>query len=146
MSDGVLRAGLITEVFPEPSDESRLIGLLSRAREEGADLAVLPELPFNGWAPGTKQPRPEDAEAPGGPRQTRMMMAAREVGIAVLGGAIVIDPDTGVRHNTAVLVDDHGVELGRYRKIHLPEEEGYWETSHYEPGTEGPREIGRAHV
>ena len=141
MSNGVLRVALVTEVFPEPADASRLIGLLSKAREDGADLAVLPELPFNGWAPGTKQRRPEDAEAPGGPRQTRMIEAAREVGIAVLGGAIVIDPASGTRHNTAVLVDATGVELGRYRKIHLPEEEGYWETSHYEPGNEGPRMI-----
>lgn len=141
MSEGVFRVALVTEVFPEPSDSSLLIDLLSRAREDGADLAVLPELPFNSWAPGTKQQRPEDAEAPGGPRQSAMIEAAREVGIAVLGGAIVIEPTSGERHNTAVLVDATGVELGRYRKIHLPEEEGYWETSHYEPGGEGPRMI-----
>ena len=28
--------------------------------------------------------------------------------------------------------------LARYRKIHLPEEEGYWETSHYVPGSTAP--------
>jgi N-carbamoylputrescine amidase len=28
-----------------------------------------------------------------------------------------------------------------YEKLHLPEEEGFWETSHYEPGTEAPRRI-----
>jgi len=138
VSQDILRVGLVTDVFPEPADHSRLIGLLAQARDDGADLAVLPELPFNGWAPGTKQPHPDDAEAPGGPRQTRLSEAAREVGIAVLGGAIVVDPTTGTRHNTAVLVDSTGVELGRYRKIHLPEEEGYWETSHYAPGTKPP--------
>ena len=28
-----------------------------------------------------------------------------------------------------------------YEKLHLPEEPGFWETSHYEPGTEAPRRI-----
>ena len=28
-----------------------------------------------------------------------------------------------------------------YEKLHLPEEEGFWETSHYEPGNEPPRRI-----
>jgi predicted amidohydrolase len=31
--------------------------------------------------------------------------------------------------------------LARYKKIHLPEEEGFWETSHYEPGKEPPTVI-----
>ena len=141
MSQALLRVGLVTEVFPEQADQSRLVGLLSQARDDGADLALLPELPFNGWVPGTKQQRSHDAEAPGGPRQTRLSEAAREVGIAVLGGAIVVDPTTGTRHNTAILVNAAGNELGRCRKIHLPEEEGYWEKSHYAPGTEEPRVI-----
>ena len=141
MIDRVFRLGLITEVFPDPADQPRLIELLRQARDQGAELAVLPELPLNGWAPGTRTPRAEDAEPPGGPRQQRLADAAREVGIGVLGGVILVDTDSGTRHNEAVLIDSAGVDLGRYRKIHLPEEEGYWETSHYEPGTEWPRVI-----
>jgi predicted amidohydrolase len=60
------------------------------------------------------------------------------MGVAVLGGAIIRDPDTGVRHNTALLYDASGSCLARYKKIHLPAEEGFWETSHYEPGHEPP--------
>ena len=30
---------------------------------------------------------------------------------------------------------------GTYEKLHLPEEPGFWETSHYEPGTEAPQRI-----
>jgi predicted amidohydrolase len=63
------------------------------------------------------------------------------VGIGLLGGAIIRDPDTRTRHNTALLYSASGYCLARYRKIHLPEEEGYWETSHYEPGTEPPRVV-----
>ena len=44
-------------------------------------------------------------------------------------------------YNTALLYDGKGVCHARYRKVHLPEEEGYWETSHYMPGTEPPQAI-----
>jgi predicted amidohydrolase len=55
-----------------------------------------------------------------------------------MGGAIIKDPDTGVRHNTTLLYDPSGSCLARYNKVHLPSEEGFWETSHYEPGHEPP--------
>ncbi|MBT8487404.1 MAG: carbon-nitrogen hydrolase family protein, partial [Gemmatimonadetes bacterium] len=70
-----------------------------------------------------------------------MASAAAEVGIALLGGAIVVDPKTGERHNTALLYGATGTCLARYRKVHLPEEEGYWETSHYVPGDAGPKVV-----
>jgi len=134
-----LRVALVTEVFYDDPGGARLREHLRRAREDGADVAVLPELPLNDWAPAQRTARAEDAEMPDGPRQKAMASAASDVGIALLGGAIVLDVDSGDRHNTAVLYADDGSCLARYRKIHLPEEEGYWETSHYAPGREPPR-------
>ena len=137
--DEHVTVALITDVFHEDSEGSRLRERLKEARALGAGLAVLPELPLNAWSPATRVPRDEDAEPPGGPRQRMMAEVAAEVGLSLLGGAIVLDPDTGQRHNTAILYDAHGLESGRYRKVHLPEEDGYWETSHYVPGTEPPQ-------
>ena len=137
--DERVSVALITDVFHEGADGSRLEARLAEARALGASLAVLPELPLNPWSPATRVPRDEDAEPPAGPRQRAMAEAAAKVGVALLGGAIVTDPDTGQRHNTAILYDARGLELGQYRKVHLPEEEGYWETSHYVPGMEPPR-------
>jgi N-carbamoylputrescine amidase len=56
----------------------------------------------------------------------------------VLGGAIVRDPATGERHNTALLFDAKGELRGSYAKLHLPDEEGFWEGAHYAPGREAP--------
>ncbi len=137
--DDLVVIALVTDVFHTDEDRARLRERLGEARALGARLAVLPELPLNPWSPATKQAQTEDAEPPGGPRQSILAEAARDAGIALLGGAIVLDPETGQRHNTAILFDARGRELGRYRKVHLPEEEGYWETSHYVPGTEPPR-------
>jgi len=137
--DERVSVALITDVFHEDEDGSRLQARLAEARALGATLAVLPELPLNPWSPATRVPRDEDAEPPEGPRQRVMAEAAAEIEIALLGGAIVTDTDTGQRHNTAILYDAGGMELGRYQKVHLPEEEGYWETSHYVPGIQPPQ-------
>ena len=133
-----LRTALVHEVFFEDPMGLRLRAHLTEARELGAQIAVLPELPLNEWSPYSKVARDEDAEGVDGPRQRIMAEAAAATGIALVGGAIVRDPNTGTRHNTAVVYASDGTCLGRYRKVHLPEEDGYWETSHYEPGDAPP--------
>lgn len=137
----MLRVALVTEVFFDDPGGERLRAHLAEAVRAGAELAVLPELPLNAWAPHSRVACAGDAEPVDGPRQGTMSEAASGVGIALVGGAIVMDPDTGVRHNTAVIYAADGQCLARYRKIHLPEEDGYWETSHYEPGSEPPRPV-----
>lgn len=134
-----VRVALVTEVFFDASDGDRLASLLGAAVDDGAEVAVLPELPLNGWAPATTTPSDTDAEPPDGPRQRRMAAAAAAAGIAVVGGAIVRDATTGARHNTALVYGADGRLVTRYRKVHLPEEDGYWETSHYEPGDDPPK-------
>lgn len=125
---------LISEVFFDAAGPARLDACLREARARGAHLALLPELPLNPWSPATELPREEDAEPPEGPRHQLLSASARVAGIAVLGGAIVKDPKSWRRHNTALLFGADGGLLTAYRKVHLPEEEGFWETRHYEPG------------
>ncbi len=136
-----LAIALVTEVFVGNDAKSRLQQRLHEAREAGADLAVLPELPLNSWAPATKQARDRDAEPPGGERETVQAEAARRAGIALLGGVIRRDTDSGARHNTSLLFDDRGRVVTAYRKIHLPDEKGFWEAHHYQPGDDLPRVV-----
>jgi predicted amidohydrolase len=136
-----ITVALVTEIFTGEDVFDRLAPRLAEARERGARLALLPELPLDHWAPATRAPRMEDAEGPGGPRHAIQAAAAREAGIALVGGAIVVDPGTGRRHNTALVFDERGGLLASYRKLHVPQEEGYWEASHYEPGDEPPSVI-----
>jgi len=129
---------LISDVFFDPDGPARLVARLREARARGAAVAVLPELALDPWAPATRVVRDEDAEPPGGPRHRRLADAARAADVAVVGGAIVRDPVSGVRHNTALAFDARGALVSAYRKIHLPEEDGFWETSHYAPGDRPP--------
>jgi predicted amidohydrolase len=136
-----LTVALISDVFFTPDGPQRLRARLREARGRGATLAVLPEIPLNPWSPATRRAVEADAEDPGGPRQQQLAGAAREEAIAVVGGAIVRDPATGVRYNTGLVYDDAGALVASYRKVHLPEEEGFWEPDHYAPGSQLPQVV-----
>ena len=44
----------------------------------------------------------------------------------------------GLYHNTAIIIDADGSIVGSYRKMHIPDEEGFWEADHYGSGQEPP--------
>ncbi len=138
--DGKLTVALISEVYWEADGPQRLKERLAEASDRGADLAVLPELPLNRWSPATKEVQDEDAEGMDGERARTQAEAAAEAGIGLVGGIIHRDSD-GRRTSRALVFDSNGKLAATYEKLHLPEEEGFWETSHYEPGTEAPKRI-----
>ena len=129
-----LSVALVREVF---NTENALISCLQVARNQGAELAVLPELPLNVWSPATKTAKVEDAERPGGYREAMQCNAARRASIAVLGGVIRVAKD-GRRTNLALLISEQGDIIGSSAKHVLPDEEGFWECDHYEASTDPP--------
>jgi predicted amidohydrolase len=139
-ADGKLTVALVSEVFWQPDGVQRLKDRLAEAADRGADLAVLPELPLNPWRPATKDAIDGDAEPMDGPRATAQAEAAAEAGIGLVGG-IIHRADGGRRTSRALIIDRTGSVRATYEKLHLPEEPGFWETSHYEPGTEAPKRI-----
>lgn len=139
-ADGRLTVGLISETFWEADGGVRLKQRLSEAAARGADVAVLPEIPLSPWRPSTKDARAEDAEPMNGPRATAQGEAAAGAGIGLIGGIIHRD-ESGRRTSRALIFDSQGKVTATYEKLHLPEEPGFWETSHYEPGTAAPKRI-----
>jgi predicted amidohydrolase len=139
--DGRLTVALISEVYWQPDGIGRLRERLAQAADRGAGLALLPELPLNPWSPATKDARDDDAEPMGGPRMTAQAEAAAEAGIGLVGGIIHRDRITGRRTSRALVLDRSGNLQATYEKLHLPEEPGFWETSHYDPGTQPPERI-----
>ena len=139
-SDGKLTVALVSETFWEADGAMRLKQRLAEVAERGADLALLPELPLNEWRPSTKEARDDDAEPMDGPRARVQAEAAAEAGIGLVGGIIHRAAD-GRRTSRALVFDRAGTVRATYEKLHLPEEEGFWETSHYEPGTAAPKRI-----
>lgn len=137
---GRMTVALISEVFWEPDGLGRLDERLDEAARRGADLALLPELPLHPWSPATPEPVDEEAEPMGGPRMMAQADAARRAGIGLVGGIIHRD-EAGRRTSRALIFDAAGELVSTFEKIHLPAEPGFWEVSHYEPGTEVARPI-----
>jgi predicted amidohydrolase len=139
--DGRLTVALVSEVFWQPDGLGRLAERLDQCVQRGADLAVLPELPLNPWRPATKEAVDDDAEPMDGPRARALAPVAREAGIGLVGGIIHADRESGRRTSRVLAFDRSGELVATYEKLHLPEEPGFWETSHYEAGTEAPQRI-----
>ena len=113
--------------------------LLRQAKEEGADIACLPEnFSFIGLRDADKL---GVAEPDGdGAVQSFLSDMARELKMWILGGTIVLRGDTGRVANTSLLIDAQGKRVARYDKIHLFDvtipgrDEQYRESTHVMPG------------
>eukprot|EP00117_Sycon_ciliatum_P005202 scpid75349/ scgid1103/ Omega-amidase NIT2-A; Nitrilase homolog 2 len=146
-NDGtLLQMAIVHDAFFGDSAETRLLSCLREARARGASLAVLSELPLNSWMAVSKEFDVSNAEVINdGHRQACLSRCAREAGIALIGGAITYSRDVDASHvdvshcdSTSWLFDSQGVAHAQYAKVHLPQEAGYWEASHYSPSANLP--------
>ena len=109
----------------------RALELIHQASDEGVDLMVLPELGNSGYIFNSRAEVAELAEpVPDGPTVHMWMQAAKERGVYIIGG--VCERDEDKFFNAAAFVGPDGF-VGRYRKIHLWDEEKLF----FEPGDLG---------
>jgi N-carbamoylputrescine amidase len=78
----------------------------------------------------------ELAEEIPGPSTQAMSQLASELGV-VLILPLFEKRSTGIYHNTAVVLDADGSTAGRYRKMHIPEDPGFYEKFYFTPGNTG---------
>ncbi|MGU9979150.1 N-carbamoyl-D-amino-acid hydrolase [Phreatobacter sp. HK31-P] len=100
----------------------RMIALLDRAADQGADLVVYPELAFTTFFPRwLLQPGEVDAyfeAAMPNPDVAALFHRARERRVGFYVGYAELAE--GRHFNTAITVGPDGAVLGKYRKVHLP--------------------------
>ncbi|MGW1149543.1 nitrilase-related carbon-nitrogen hydrolase, partial [Streptomyces sp. NPDC002454] len=73
---------------------------------------------------------------PDGPTVTRMRALAAELGLVVVAPVFETE-GPGFHYNTAAVIDADGRYLGKYRKHHIPQVEGFWEKYYFRPGNLG---------
>jgi N-carbamoylputrescine amidase len=77
------------------------------------------------------------AEAiPEGPTTQKFMALAKELGV-VLVCSMFEKRAEGLYHNTTAVMDADGSYLGKYRKMHIPDDPGYYEKFYFTPGDLG---------
>ncbi len=78
------------------------------------------------------------AEAVPGPTTERLAAAAREHDCVIIA-SLFEKRAPGIYHNTAVVIDADGTYLGKYRKMHIPDDPNYHEKFYFTPGDLGYR-------
>ncbi len=73
---------------------------------------------------------------PDGPTTKLMQELARKHSM-VLVVPMYEEDATGVYYNTAAVIDADGKFLGKYRKTHIPQVNGFWEKFYFKPGNLG---------
>jgi len=110
---------------------------IRRAVARGAELVVLQELHAGLYFCQVEETACFDlAEPIPGPATETFGALARELGI-VLVLSLFEKRAAGLYHNTAVVLEKDGSIAGRYRKMHIPDDPGYYEKFYFTPGDLG---------
>ncbi len=76
------------------------------------------------------------AESIPGPSTEALSQVAKETGLVII--ASLFEKRTqGLYHNTTAVIDADGSYLGKYRKMHIPDDPAYYEKFYFTPGDIG---------
>jgi N-carbamoylputrescine amidase len=114
---------------------------IRRAASDGAQIVCLPELFRTLYFCQSEDHRNFDlAESVPGPTTESLGALARELEIAIVG-SVFERRAAGLYHNTAVVLDADGKLVGKYRKMHIPDDPLYYEKFYVTPGDLGFRSV-----
>ena len=139
MSQAKLRIGLVQHACGnnlEANLEASIAGIRDAARQ-GSQLVMLQELHATPYFCQHEDTAYFDlAENIPGPSSERFAAVARECGVVIVA-SLFERRAVGLYHNTAVVLEKDGTLAGRYRKMHIPDDPGYYEKFYFTPGDLG---------
>ena len=120
--------------------EANLAVIESRVAEaaaQGARLVLLQELHNGAYFCQHESTAEFDlAEPVPGPSTQRLGALAKRHGVVIVG-SLFERRAAGLYHNTAVVLEKDGTLLGKYRKMHIPDDPGFYEKFYFTPGDLG---------
>ena len=118
-------------------DLNASIAGIRRAAAQGAQLVLLQELHTGLYFCQVEDTEFFDlAETIPGPTTNTLGALAKELGLVIVC-SLFEKRATGLYHNTAVVLDTDGSIAGKYRKMHIPDDPGYYEKFYFTPGDLG---------
>jgi len=116
---------------------ARIESGLHEARDKGASLVLLQELHNGPYFCQSENPAEfSRAEPVPGPTTARLGALAQKLALVVVG-SLFERRASGLYHNTAVVLESDGRLVGRYRKMHIPDDPGFYEKYYFTPGDLG---------
>lgn len=138
-SGDLVRLGLIQmRVGADPRRNlAKAVERIRQGARKGAQIVCLQELFISRYFPQSEDPKFfRLAEPIPGPTTDSLCRLARAEKI-VLVASVFEKRAPGIYHNTAVVIDADGSILGRYRKMHVPDDPCYYEKFYFTPGDLG---------
>lgn len=111
--------------------------MLRNAAASGAELVVLQELHSTSYFCQVESADAFDlAEPIPGPTSEKLAILAAELGVVIVA-SLFERRAAGLYHNTAVVFEKNSTVAGLYRKMHIPDDPGFYEKFYFTPGDLG---------
>lgn len=143
VKEKMVRIGCIQESFTKDKSENfeKIFYGIEKLAAEKVELVLLPELHSSLYFCQTENTQWFDlAEPIPGPTTKKLSEVASKHHI-VLVASIFEKRAPGIYHNTAVVFEKDGDIAGIYRKMHIPDDPGFYEKFYFTPGDLGFRPI-----
>src|SRR5476651_46897 len=144
----IIKSGLIQMSLPKTEGEGTIreimdamikkhIPYIEEAGKQGVQILCLQEI-FNTpyFCPGQDPKWYASAEAVPGPTTDLIATYAKKYNMVIIV-PVYEKEQAGVLYNTAAVIDADGAYLGKYRKNHIPQTNGFWEKFFFKPGNLG---------
>ena len=135
----ILRCALVQQSCSDDRQANldKTAAMIRRAAASGAALIVLQELHAGPYFCQFEDPALFDLAEPI-PGETSRFFAglARELGVVIVA-SLFERRAPGLFHNTAVVFEKNGETAGTYRKMHIPDDPGFYEKFYFTPGDLG---------
>jgi N-carbamoylputrescine amidase len=134
-----LNVGLVQQACGADTQANlqKSIQLIRATAAAGAELIVLQELHRSVYFCQQENTDIFDlAETIPGPSTDALGAVARELGVVIVA-SLFEKRATGLYHNTAVVLEKDGQIAGTYRKMHIPDDPGFYEKFYFTPGDMG---------
>lgn len=134
-----LKVALLQQSCSSCRDENlaKTTELVRQAAASGAQLVVLQELHTSTYFCQVESPALFDlAETIPGPSTETFGKLAGELGVVIVA-SLFERRAAGLYHNTAVVFESDGSIAGVYRKMHIPDDPGFYEKFYFTPGDLG---------
>jgi N-carbamoylputrescine amidase len=119
------------------SNMSKAVAGIREAAAKGAQIVCLQEL-FGSlyFCDVEDHDNFKLAESIPGPSTETLAPLAKELGVVIVASLFEKRAE-GLYHNTTAVMDADGTYLGKYRKMHIPDDPGYYEKFYFTPGDMG---------
>ncbi len=134
MTSRILRIGMVQMATSEDVDSNvkKALAGVAEAANSGAQVVCLPELFAWQYFPATRGAKQAPVTIPG--RLSRLLSESARKKRVVLVGGTVYEKAGHSRYNTCLVFDSDGRTLTKYRKVHIPQDEHYYEQDYFRSG------------